>query len=381
MSRLPLDDDEWDAWDNSTQEDNELDEMNEGLSGSRNGARRGQKAETEEDSELNVVIKQLKTFQMNLADSLVIAKCNRQLMIEFDHFIRYYRSENRRSELAVLTIKNELSRMAYTVTYQGEKFTSEEEIVKVYHLTEEEEIWSLANQSIYGDILQVLQTFFLDPTLAITISNSDSEFHINLDSKVVSSKNKFSLGCNQEIELATLEAAITVNLGTKECLQHLSSPELPFIFDEDIRSAAASVVEMNRIYQPQGDRGGTDKKGSLLDIDTARAKLLEGSNLLLDAAVLTGNFITGEDLSESSVVESLRGLAVQYLGNGQHQQIEGDDILDGNEGNNDSGRKSHGGLFGTVNRIGRGLVFQVGNLLGAESNEDDAEEPLTLYRK
>lgn len=383
MSLLLDDDDEWDAWDDSAQ-DNQIDEMNESRPSPRSSsdnARRG-------DTELHAVIKQLKAFQMNLADSSVIGKCNRELMVaaEFDNFIRYYRSKNRRSDLAVLTIQKELSRMPYTVTYKGEVFTTEEQIVKeVYPMTQEEEIWSLANQSIYGDILQVLQTFFLDPLLAITISNSGSEFHINLDSKIVSSRTKFSLGCNREIELATLQADITVNLSTNNCLQHLSSPELPFIFDEDIRSAAMSVVEMNRIYQPQGDRGGNSgKKGSLLDIDTAREKLLQGSNFLLDAAVLTGNFITGEDLSENSMVESLRGLADKYLGNG-HRQIEGDENGDENDdenGEDDSRRKSNGGLFDTVGRIGRGLVFQVGHLLGADKDvHDNADEPLTLYRR
>ena len=255
----------------------------------------------EQEEKIVVAMQRLRNFQFDLADDMVLARINKELRsIAFDKLMQYYRKKSNETDLASLTIKNELSRMDYEVIYNKEKTTDKERIVEIFGVTKTKEIWCLANQSIYGDILTTLQMYFLSSELCITINNSDSKFVVDVDSDTLHSESAFAIGCNKMVELATIKSSITVSIRDKAIKQVLYSPELKVVFDNDLREAAAAVVEIEDVYQrdgggfqqgsrDRGSNGGIKEKLENIDIEAVRERLLETSQVVIGHV---GGFLT-----------------------------------------------------------------------------------------
>lgn len=99
---------------------------------------------------------------------------NKQLtQVKFKEFISYY-LEN--EELGRYTINAELNRMDFTVVYDGQRTADKAEVVLIYEQTPMHDLWKLANQSIYTDLLSALQHTYANPELSINIISQSSRF-------------------------------------------------------------------------------------------------------------------------------------------------------------------------------------------------------------
>ena len=275
-----LDNDEWDDW------------------GDEGDDTRDDEADPEQEEKISIAMQRLRNFQFDLADDMVLARINKELRsIPFDKLMQYYRKKSNETDLASLTIKNELNRMEYEVIYEKEKTADKEQIVQIFGATRTKEIWCLANQSIYGDILTTLQMYFLSSELCITINNSDSKFVVDVDSDTLHSESAFTIGCNKMVELASIKSSITVSIRDQAIKQVLYSPELKVVFDADLHEAAAAVVEIERVYQcggaghaPAVGRGsGLREKLENIDIEAVRERLLDTSQVVIGHV---GGFLT-----------------------------------------------------------------------------------------
>ena len=288
----------------------------------------GNKVDPELEEKITITMQRLRNFQFDLADDIVLARINKELRsIPFDKLMHYYRKKSNETDLASLTIKNELNRMDYEVIYDKEKTSDKAKIVEIFGATRTKEIWCLANQSIYGDILTTLQMYFLSSELCITITNSDSKFVVDVDSDTLHSESAFAIGCNKMVELATIKSSITVSIRDEAIKQMLYSPELKVVFDNDLREAAEAVVEIESMYQkgeankphPMYQGSGLKEKLENIDIEVVRERLLETSQVVVGHV---GGFLTKLPVV-SKLVENLQAEGHRETWRDKEDDMEG----------------------------------------------------------
>lgn len=351
-------------------------------------AEEAEELDEEMEQKVQVAMQRLKNFQYDLADDVVMARINKELKsIPFPKFIHYYRKKSDETDLASLTINNELNRMDYQVVFQGEKTTDKTIIREIFNKTRKNEIWCLANQSIYGDILTTLQMYFLSSELCITISNSDSHFVIDVDSHCLHSESTFAIGCNKMVELATIKSSITVSLRDEAIKQVLYSPELMMVFDQNLREAAIAVVEIEGTYQSYQMReeegsshgGGRDSlrdRIENIDIEAVRERLLETSHVVighvggfLNKLPVVGNII--DNLTEEDKDDGIIDFT-DTTGLGDDPDNDSDSADD------EPGPVNVKAITGTLFSWGSTIATGIGNIV--ERVTDDNKQP-TLYRR
>ena len=117
---------------------------------------------------------ELKDFLFNVADSKVHEYVNKELSgLRYKDFIEYY-VEN--EHLGKYTISTELSRMDFTVIYDGLRTSDKVTVASIYDQTPMHDLWKLANQSIYSELLAALQRTYANPELSINIVSQSSRF-------------------------------------------------------------------------------------------------------------------------------------------------------------------------------------------------------------
>jgi hypothetical protein len=379
--------DEWDWADGSNHNDEEEEE----------------EVDPEFEEKVVVAMQRLRNFQYDLADDVVMTRINKELKsIPFSTFIQYYRKKSAAQEdLAGLTINNELNRMDYEVVHNKKSTHDKEEIREIFKETRTKEIWCLANQSIYGDILTTLQMYFLSSELCITISNSDSHFVVDVDADCLHSESSFAIGCNKMVELATIKSSITVSLKDEAIKQVLYSPELKMVFDQSLREAAAAVVEIEDVYTSyQGDgsshgtAGDDDGRESIrdkidnIDIEAVRERLLETRDVVIGHV---GGFLTKLPVV-SKIIDKLQeeednGGVIDFT------DTTGLGDIDGSDGGFDNDNSNRGSTYsdsaddepgpvnlkaigGTLFSWGSNIVTGVANIV--EKVKDD-RQPTRLY--
>jgi hypothetical protein len=101
---------------------------------------------------------------------------NKQLsQVKFKEFIAYYLQND---ELGRYTINAELNRMDFIVVYDGQRTEDKGEVAVIYEQTPLHDLWKLANQSIYSELISALQQTYANPDLSINIISQSSRFGI-----------------------------------------------------------------------------------------------------------------------------------------------------------------------------------------------------------
>ena len=85
--------------------------------------------------------------------------------------------------------------------HQLRSLKDKSDILRVFEDSQHLLVWRMANQSLYGDILDSLQAKFLKVELAITVTNSKTTFLIDLDNETLFSE----VSCLFLIELSCTE--------------------------------------------------------------------------------------------------------------------------------------------------------------------------------
>ena len=194
----------------------------------------------------------LRDYQQDLADESVSDGINQELSRRsFRDFMKYYRNDHLKGvSLAQHSINAELDRMDYQVIYRGNKTADKVQIAQIYEQTKSSEIWMLANQSLYGDIMSALHVFIVS-SLCITIKNSESEFTIDLDACRLVSKTWFTLGSN-DVTLAKFQAMVGISIINETLVQKISIPELKMVLEDSLRAVSRAIVSMQPIdYEEQ----------------------------------------------------------------------------------------------------------------------------------
>jgi hypothetical protein len=184
--------------------------------------------------------------------------------LSYRKFIQYYQESD---QLAEYTIKTELPRMAFRVVRHGEQMDDKQQIEDVFDETPFDDIWRMANQSIFADILVALQRRYLRADLSLSIVSTTSSFTIDLDSDKLQALSLLHItvpsgGGKSRLQLCSFAATVDADLRAKTVQQAIGPPDLKFIFDEQILDAAETIDMYTHSAQ----------SGPLLEVDLQRAR-------------------------------------------------------------------------------------------------------------
>eukprot|EP00596_Hydrurales_sp_CCMP1899_P000628 CAMPEP_0119055180 /NCGR_PEP_ID=MMETSP1177-20130426/75561_1 /TAXON_ID=2985 /ORGANISM="Ochromonas sp, Strain CCMP1899" /LENGTH=535 /DNA_ID=CAMNT_0007035659 /DNA_START=505 /DNA_END=2113 /DNA_ORIENTATION=+ len=172
--------------------------------------------------------------------------------IKFQSFMKYYLRE---TKLGLYSMEKELKRMDFYLIKDGITITDHDMILSIFEKYPLNDLWRLANQSIYAEILIALQENFLKPELSISIASTSSIFHLNFDLNQVTAESIFQFmtlnnGGNGRLILGSVKCIVEVDLKNKNLRQEMSSPTLEIIFDHVLNSAAVAIVSLEGCPDP-----------------------------------------------------------------------------------------------------------------------------------
>jgi hypothetical protein len=239
-----------------------------------------EKGEVENEERIEEILLSLKEFQRDLADISVLDKINRRLSsISFDQFCAYYDDANNSNsghsnKLAQYTIETELKRMKFSVLFDGIVYNTEDSIINVFERTHSHDLWKMANQSIYAELLLSLQKQFFRQDLCISFVSTESVFAIDLDMGTLHTQSSFRIMTMSEdaatkkdrsrstsnsnsrsgsvtpttpvlastprtprntLELASISGEIRVDVQRQTLLQRVYNSALQMVFEADLR--------------------------------------------------------------------------------------------------------------------------------------------------
>jgi hypothetical protein len=157
---------------------------------------------------------------------------------KFDAFVEYYIS---RPDLAEYTIKHELDRMDYTVICSGASTSDKLMILSIYQRSVLNDLWRMANQSVYADLVSHLQRAYLSPDVALGVQTTTSSFIIDLDLQTLRAEGHFiftaptSLEAGSKRELGGVVGTVEVDLLHRSARAWIGTPSLRVVFDSDLR--------------------------------------------------------------------------------------------------------------------------------------------------
>ena len=213
-------------------------------------------------------------FLTDLVDSSVKAELECYLCdISFRSFMEYYLLN---PDLAEYTVHHELKRMEYSVIYDNTTTRDVSFIQSIYESTKMEDVWRLANQSIYANAVYAVQELYLSPELTVILHALSSKFVIDIDRSVVKASGKFEFSAPITLDgdkhhFATMDIHIIVDL-SQMTVQHLiDTPVVNVVFDSDISKISTCAIEL------LSDSGGSEKYkwfAKISSIVDARSQLL-----------------------------------------------------------------------------------------------------------
>jgi hypothetical protein len=182
----------------------------------------------------------LREMLQDLVDEDARARFNALLEQEFkfDTFLEYYVS---RPDLAEYTMKHELDRMDYKVTWNGTSTSDKLMILSIYQRLVLNDLWRMANQSVYADLVAHLQRAYLSPDVALGVQSTASSFHIDMDSQTLRAEGSFvftaptSLETGTKRELGGVVGTVEVDLPRRTARAWIGPPSLRVVFDSDLR--------------------------------------------------------------------------------------------------------------------------------------------------
>jgi hypothetical protein len=181
----------------------------------------------------------LREFITDLADEesrdALLLRLNR---IRFGEFLDYYLSH---PDLAEYTVRQELGRMQYRAVRGGREFSGEDQLAALYESTANLDIWRLANQSLYADVVfEIQQTYLANPDLAIRTQCTQSDFHLDFDRLILTARGNFEFSSPFDLEggkqvFASLLCCVSVDFSQRTVSHSIAPPDLRIVFDSDLR--------------------------------------------------------------------------------------------------------------------------------------------------
>jgi hypothetical protein len=183
--------------------------------------------------------------------------------------MHYYLEGN--NNLGHYTISAELSRMDFQVIFEGRMVSDKDEILSVYEKIPMHDLWKVANQSVYSELLAILQKTFVDPELSIRVVSTSSKFFIDFDENQISADSIFEFLTVQDLtfrpakgqptdrlKLASIKGCISVDMAKRTASQRVQAPEMCMLFDDELRAASKCILFFNSANSMQNEDDVTE---------------------------------------------------------------------------------------------------------------------------
>lgn len=259
----------------------------------------------------------LGAFLADLVDAAARAELEEYLCsIPFPRFMEYYLAS---PNLAEYTAQNELHRMDYTVSFGGTTTSDKSVILSIFEKTKLNDLWRLANQSIYADAIFAIQELYLSPDLTVTVHSSRSRFAVDLDRSVLSVCGTFDFSAPYTLDgdkrhFASICVHIVVDIVGRTVHHTVETPIVKVVFDADLHEVAKCAVEL--LGCDEGDRKFKwfSKIGSIVD---ARAQLLS------DRIITTTGMLIEYSVHDLPVIWRVAGFISTVTGAGIMEGLVG----------------------------------------------------------
>jgi hypothetical protein len=193
----------------------------------------------EELEEIEFVTEQLREFIIDIADQTIQSQVNKSLTtIRYERFVQYYLEH---ANLSQYSIDAELNRMNFIVTHQHTQTSSKHEIIDIFSQTQLDDLWRFANQSVYADLLVAVQHYYNNSDLLISTVASASSLWVNLDERTFEACCTFDFVVESDavakgrLKLGSIDGWIKINLRQRSLELFVNSPQIPVVFDDDMR--------------------------------------------------------------------------------------------------------------------------------------------------
>ena len=299
--------------------------------------------------------------------------------------------------LGEYTINAELSRMNFQLQYEGRVITCKDEIISVYEKIPMHDLWRLANQSIYSEILSILQRTFVDPTLSIRVVSTFSKFIIDFDAGTITAESTFEFLTVQDptfrpsrgtpsdrLVLGSVNTIVFVDITNKKAKQKVDLPLIRMIFDDELRASAKCILSFRM------DESNLNKNETAETLSQTKQKataLLNhatkaGSKALESVVGSIGRFMGADSPRENSLYrnDQLEHTSSDYntdpevISFADFMKDEDDESLNSNE-------MTKNGNGGWLSSAAEGFVGTLGRLLGADeaNNTDRGDRSRNLF--
>jgi len=158
---------EWEDWDetNSLEEKSIRDEESESC-------------DNIEDLNINYIITEIKDLLLNITDSNIHSNMNKVLKkTSYNQFIKYYQLN---PNLSNYTIQNELHRLQFTVIYKQNHYQNKDDIINIHKQISNHILWRMANQSIFSELLNIIQNTFPIMQLYLSLTSKFCSFYLGI---------------------------------------------------------------------------------------------------------------------------------------------------------------------------------------------------------
>lgn len=417
-------DDEWDDWDDDeTSGSSALDDN----------------ADVRKQEAIEGIVKRLRDFQMNACDESLYSTINKELLANrgktFADFIAYYSNKSQQHESQTLI---DISRNSYSVSVNNEPtLTNTNEIQALHNLhhtnplppgSPHRLLWALSNQSIFSEIIAVLQRLHLSSGLSLGVVSTHTTFTLHFNDAApctLCTTSHLMFSCSKltetgdlaKVPLASISAAIDVSLpatasptqpsGTIS--QRFHTPHLFPVFDSDLMAAAECIyalseppsdftleidrqaIELTKNVAKSLSQLAWDVQQGISDIHREVLEDLKPSRGTVEGIVRSlGSLVGAEEPAEAPV--SWRDL-VDEAGREREGSSAACSDQDRVGGVTEGGSKDVKGLLDKVvapstasaglwvgwTSISSSLVKTIGTLVKADNGDED--EPISFYRK
>jgi len=197
-------------------------------------------------------------------------RLNQQLILTYAEMTSYYQSTDS-SDLALLTLSKELSRMQYAVITEDPKRPplKDPEDIRQYHEASTKKfgshpdaqirdlLWKMANQSLFFSVVTQLQHLITTPFphLSLGIRNKLTKFSLDFQRHVLHAWSIFevvTLGCSgvAAVVIAELESEICVSPLNSHTWQCVTFPRLVITGGETLLAMATALAEHAVLQKP-----------------------------------------------------------------------------------------------------------------------------------
>ena len=314
-----------------------------------------------------ITLFQLQSYRLDLSSPSLRessqTKLNEYASLNFEKLYDYYKSKK---ELGRYTLKTEMTRMKYTITTKDNKILStlpeiqqhygdgvDDDLFCFFALSDDDPdslLWRAANQSLLGDVLEVLSggNSVIRPSLGASAVAEKVEFNLNFQKSFVSVLGQFKIVLT-DLDVAYFTVSIYLSFGDGVLKVVLEDLRPVMVMDSDLQLASGKIAKDNFAL---GDLSALEDHQH----DMARGSNEDSLKAMKDLVAGTKHVLGGlKSKTEELDIEDLKYKSAQTVGDGKAGMLGALQMMNEATGIGKKAGAVGGGIWGGLRGIGQGI--------------------------